>query len=44
MVILSGSIFGSNIGWMGVPVDYDDEVERKRTHPMLLPKIEPEHE
>ena len=27
---------------MGVPVDYDDEVERKRTHPMLLPKIESE--
>ena len=27
---------------MGVPVDYDDEVERKRTHPLLLPKIEPE--
>ena len=26
---------------MGVPVDYDDDVERKRTHPMLLPKIEP---
>ena len=27
---------------MGVSVDYDDDVERKRTHPMLLPKIEPE--
>ena len=23
-----------------VPVDYDDEVERKRTHPSLLPKGE----
>ena len=27
---------------LGVPVDYDDDVEGKRTHPMLLPKIEPE--
>ena len=26
----------------GVSVDYDDDVERKRTHAMLLPKIEPE--
>ena len=23
---------------MGVPVDYDDDEERKRTHPKLLPK------
>ena len=27
---------------MGVSVDYDDDVERKRTHPMLLPKVEAE--
>ena len=27
---------------MGVPVDYDDDVERRRTHPMLLPKVETE--
>ena len=25
---------------MGAPVDYDDDVERRNTHPMLLPKIE----
>ena len=24
----------------GVPVDYDDDVERRNTHPLLLPKIE----
>ena len=27
---------------MGVPVDYYDDVERRRTHPMLLPKVETE--
>ena len=27
---------------MGVPVDYDDDGERRRTHPMLLPKVEAE--
>ena len=27
---------------MGVPVEYDDYVERRRTHPLLLPKIETE--
>ena len=27
---------------MGVPVDYDDDVERRRTHPLLMPKIETE--
>jgi hypothetical protein len=27
---------------MNVPVEYDDEVERKRTHPKLLPKSEQE--
>ena len=27
---------------MGVPVEYDDDVERRNTHPMLLPKIENE--
>ena len=26
----------------GVPIDYDDDVERRRTHPMLLPKVETE--
>ena len=26
---------------MGVPIDYDDEVEQKRNHPMLLPAVEP---
>ena len=25
---------------MGVPINYDDEVERKRTHPLLLPTVE----
>ena len=25
---------------MGVPVKYDNDVERRNTHPMLLPKIE----
>ena len=25
---------------MGVPVDYNDDVERKRTHPVLLPKVD----
>ena len=28
---------------MGVPVEYDDDVERRRTHPLLLPKIESEY-
>ena len=27
---------------MGVPVEYDDDVKRRNTHPMLLPKIENE--
>ena len=27
---------------MGIPIDYDDDVERRRTHPMLLPKVETE--
>ena len=27
---------------MGVPVEYDDNDERRNTHPMLLPKIENE--
>ena len=27
---------------MGVPVDHDDDVERKRTHPMLRSKIKAE--
>jgi hypothetical protein len=27
---------------MGVPVEYDDDVERRNTHPMLMPKIENE--
>ena len=26
---------------MGVPINYDDDVERKRTHALLLPKVEP---
>jgi hypothetical protein len=26
---------------MGIPVEYGDDVERQRTHPLLLPKIEP---
>ena len=25
---------------MGIPVEYDDDVERRRTHPLLLPKDE----
>ena len=25
---------------MGIPEDYDDDVERRRTHPLLIPKIE----
>ena len=25
---------------MGISVDYDDDDERRRTHPLLLPKIE----
>ena len=27
---------------MGISEDYDDDVERRRTHPLLLPKIESE--
>ena len=27
---------------IGVAVDYDDDDERRRTHPMLLPKVEAE--
>ena len=27
---------------MGISEDYDDNVERRRTHPLLLPKIESE--
>ena len=27
---------------MGVPIEYDDDVERRRTHPLLLPIIETE--
>ena len=27
---------------MGVPVEYDDDAERRNTHPMLLPKIKNE--
>ena len=27
---------------IGVSVDYDDDDERRRTHPLLLPKIESE--
>ena len=27
---------------MGVPVEYDDDVERRNTHPMLMPNIENE--
>jgi len=27
---------------MGVPVEYDDDVKRRNTHPMLLPKIKNE--
>ena len=25
---------------MGVPIEYDDDVERRRTHPLLLPEVE----
>ena len=27
---------------MGVSVDYDDDNERRRTHPLLMPKVESE--
>ena len=27
---------------MGVSVDYDDDGERRRTHPILMPKVESE--
>ena len=27
---------------MGVPVDYDDDMERRNTHPLLLPPQEAE--
>ena len=27
---------------MGVPIDYDDDVERRRTDPLLLPEVESE--
>ena len=27
---------------MGVPEEYDDNVERRRTHPLLMPKVESE--
>ena len=27
---------------MGVPIEYDDDVERRRTQPLLLPKVEAE--
>ena len=27
---------------MGVPIEYDDDVERRRTHPLLLPEVEAE--
>ena len=27
---------------MRVPIEYDDDVERRRTHPLLLPKVEAE--
>ena len=27
---------------MGIPEDYDDDVERRRTHPLLMPKVESE--
>ena len=29
-------------GLMGVPVEYDDDVEKRNTHPVFLPKIENE--
>ena len=25
---------------MGVPIEYDDDVERRRIHPLLLPEVE----
>ena len=27
---------------MGVQIEYDDDVERRRTHPLLLPEVEAE--
>ena len=27
---------------MGVPIEYDDDVERRRTHPLHLPEVESE--
>ena len=27
---------------MVVPIEYDDDVERRRTHPLLLPEVEAE--
>ena len=27
---------------MGVPIEYDDDVERRRTYPLLLPEVEAE--
>ena len=27
---------------MGVPIEYDNDVERRHTHPLLMPKIESE--
>ena len=27
---------------MGIPEEYDDDVERRRTHPLLMPKVESE--
>ena len=27
---------------MGIPIEYDDDVERRRTHPLLLPEVEAE--
>ena len=26
---------------MGIAVEYDDNTERRRTHPLLMPKVEP---
>ena len=26
---------------MGINVEYDDDTERRRTHPLLMPKMEP---
>ena len=28
---------------MGVSVDYDNDDERRRTHPLLMPKVDSEH-